>query len=181
MTRRRLIGVFVVIFILIVASSAAILEIRTLYEVNARIAYKVGDFVEYRDNCTAIPDDFAILRLEILTINRTSSDGILTIRTTLNNNYSFIENASINHDWAFGNDPRHADPGYRIVGVETYNTKWGPRTVVHWMINYGNDDSYEYWIFHGLTIATKHTYMNPIDLTFDIRTITDSNILELTG
>ena len=183
MTRRRLIGVLIVIIILIVAGSVAIFEIRTLYEVNARIAYNVGDYVEYEDTCTAIPDDFSIFRMEILTINITSTGEILTYRVTTNDNYSYIENNSIDssHHWAFKNNPRNADPEYRIVGLETYNTKWGPRTVVHWKNSYMNGDSYEFWTFHGLTIAFKHTYMNPIYLTIDMRTLIDSNVRELTG
>jgi hypothetical protein len=183
MTRRRLIGVLIVIIILIVAGSAAIFEIRTLYEVNARVDYEVGDYVEYEDTCTAIPDDSYIFRMEILTIDYTSTDEILTYRVTSNDNYSYIENNSINpsYHWAFNNNPSYADPGYRIVGLETYDTKWGPRTVVHWKSSIGNDDSYEYWTFHGLTIAGKHTYMNPIYLTIELRTMIDSNIRELTG
>ena len=185
MTRRRLLGVFIVIIILIVAGIAAIFEIRTLYEVNARITYKVGDYVEYQDTCTANPDEVVIFRMEILITNYTSTDPILTYVVTNNfqYNYSYIENNSItpSYHWAFNNNPHNIDPDYRIVGLEKINTKWGPRTVVHWKNNDANGDSYEYWTFHGLTIAFKHMYMNPINLTIDLRTLIDSNIRELTG
>jgi hypothetical protein len=182
-TRKHLISLIIVAILVIAGIGVVFIEVRNQYEINARITYKVGDFVTYRLNGTAEPE--VVMKEEIIAINKTTSSEILAIRVSYDgnnpyNNTPYIFNASRDQCPGFNDNPLRADPMYRIVGLETLDTKWGPKTVVHYLLNYG-DDKHEFWLFHGMTLKWKFTYMDPINLQASMRTIIDSNIQELTG